>query len=116
MVLKHGLKFLTCEVCRKRGGAKETLAIKGQAEHSCCDILHEFDISNLTELYKRSCRDLNEYKAMLAHDTFDKELFDLKSQAAFTRRLKQRIGQLERTIDQHLIKLLERPGAASKNY
>ena len=53
---------------------------------------------------------------MLAHDAFDKDLFDPESQAAFTRRLKQRISQLERTIDQHLIKLLERPGAVNKNY
>lgn len=70
----------------------------------------------MTELYKRSCRDLNEYKAMLANGNFDKGLFGTKSQAEFTMRLKQRISQLELTIDQHLLKLLERPATANKNF
>ena len=114
VLLKHGLKCLAFGICkkRKRGGDSATRSAKG-TKASCGDIFPEFDISNLTELYKRSCRDLDAYKSMLAHGGFDRELFDVASQVAFTRRLKRRISQLERTVAEHLAKLLERPGAGA---
>ena len=61
--LKYLFKFLSCQCCRKEDF---DLALKNKRRDNFSqDIFKELEISNLTELYKRSCRDLNEYKEML---------------------------------------------------
>jgi hypothetical protein len=70
--------------------------------------LKEYDIANLTELYKRSCRELNKYKGLIAACNFDLKSFPSEAQELHYSYLRSRIKNIEETADQHLRLLLAR--------
>jgi len=79
------------------------------------DIFRELEISNLTELYKRSCRDLNEYKELVATAKIDETKFDKQKQWNHMDHLKLRITHIEQTTENHLDRLLRGKNTRNKD-
>lgn len=61
---RYLLKFVCCDFFRKQAHALNETDKK--RENFSEDILFELEISNLSELYKRSIRDLTDYEGMIA--------------------------------------------------
>lgn len=71
------------------------------------DIYNELEIGYLTELYRRSGRDLDEYKEIVK--TFDHTALkvDEKTMRKHMDQLKARIKHIESAVDNHLMRLLK---------
>ena len=64
IILKYLFKVISCSCVKKRNLEKiihQSKSRTGRSNYSN-DILFEFNVTNLTEFYKRSVRDHNEYK------------------------------------------------------
>jgi hypothetical protein len=112
IILKYLCKCLSCDCCRRHA---QDFAVKDRRRDNFSeDILLEFEISNLTELYKRSIRDLNEYEDMLTTSNFDKILLKPAHAQAFSKevqdghleQLRLRKRHIEETVQSHLVRLL----------
>ena len=64
IIFKYFLKIISCNCIKKRNLEQMVSQTKYRVARSnfSDDILYEFDVTNLTEFYKRACRDFNEYK------------------------------------------------------
>lgn len=98
-------KVLTCDCCRKH---RDKLYAEGERKYTFSeDIFNEMEIGNLQELYKRSCKDLDEYKDLMkTHDCTALKM-DEKMKDKHMDQLKARILHIERSTDNHLLRLLK---------
>ena len=112
IILKYLCKFLSCDCCRRHA---QDFAVKDRRRDNFSeDILLEFEISNLTELYKRCIRDINGYENMLTTTNFDKILLKPAHAKAFPKevqdghleQLRLRKQHIEETVQSHLVELL----------
>ena len=71
---KFLVKFFTCS-CFRKVENRNSLVVPLKKENFSEDILFEMEISQLSQLYKRSARELNEYKELLANQNYDKAKF-----------------------------------------
>lgn len=111
IILKYLCKCLSCDCCRRHA---QDFAVKDSRnkENFSEDILLEFEISNLTELYKRSVRELHAYDDLLTTANFGKIVKSLKPahaaafskevQAGHLEQLRLRKRQIEETVQSHL--------------
>lgn len=111
IVLKYLWKLLTCDFSQNKLDDDE---LEGKEVHDnfSKDIINEFEVSNLTEFYKRSISELNEYKSLLASSNFDDNIFEHDAQQAFAAILKARVQHIEAAIDNHLARLTYKSGYA----
>lgn len=113
IVLKYLCKCLRCDCCRRHA---QDFAVKDRRrnkENFSEDILLEFEIANLTELYKRSVRDLHAYEELLATANIGKILkpvhaaaFSKEVQDGHLAQLRLRKRYIEETVQSHLVMLV----------
>lgn len=113
IVLKYLCKCLSCDCCRRHAQDFAVKDSRRNKENFSEDILLEFEISNLTELYKRSIRDLNAYEDLLTTANFGKMLtpahaaaFSTEIQDGHLEQLRLRKRQIEETVQSHLVYLV----------
>ena len=89
IILNYLCKCLSCDCCRRHAQDFAVKDSRRNKENFSEDILLEFEISNLTELYKRSIRDLNAYEDLLTTANFGKMLKPAHA-AAFSKEVQEK--------------------------
>jgi len=109
-------KVLLCRSCRKKENERSSKE-EAKAHRSMCDnIFNEFDIAQLTELYKRCTRELNDYKDLINTQNLEKSKFSRNLAEAHKAKLVWRIRSIEAVIDNHLKLLLHRANKSDQAY
>ena len=98
------VSIFTCSCFKKR---KKVEKMRTASE----DIYKEFSLIQLQEFYKRVSAEYDDYKDLISTSNYNKAKFNPETSMRFLGLLKQRVINLEKVIDFHLVNLMR---AASK--